>query len=75
MNKKVKALVAVLMIVLTMVVLYFWIPGAVDRYDRQRHCDVAPDTVWYVLFGIGKDEQSPPPEGTMIGIISENIVQ
>ena len=74
MNKKVKALVAVLMIELTMVV-YFWIPGAVDRYDRQQHCDRAPDTVWYVLFGIGKDEQSPPPEGTMIGIISENIVQ
>ncbi|MCR5726729.1 MAG: hypothetical protein K6G24_04605 [Lachnospiraceae bacterium] len=55
-NKVITGLVIVLMIVLLIKVAVLWIPGVIDRYDRQQNVDPAPDTLTYLLFGIGEDE-------------------
>ena len=46
-------------IVLFVVFFVFWILGVMQRYDRQQHVDPAPDTLDYLLFGVGEDEGVP----------------
>ena len=55
-NKVITGLVIVLWIVLWIVGVVLWIPGVINRYDRQQHVDPAPDALTYLLFGIGEDE-------------------
>ncbi len=55
-KKGILGLIIVLVIVLLLGLVKFWIPGVIQRYDRQQHVDTTPDTLAYLFFGIGESE-------------------